>query len=722
MLLLSRRTWATFNYDELGNQTQQMDALGRTTLFAHDALGRRVQRTLPGGQAERFAYDPASNLLRHTNFNGVVITNAYDMMNRLVRKATLAGMLLLTNGYAASGLPVQRWDEAGLHTWQYDLRDRVRTNSTPVGALYYSYDSAGSLTNLQSSTASGVWAGYQYDALNRLTNVVDNRLGFATKNTTYGFDAVGNLAWLQYPNGVTNQWQYDRRNRLTNEVWKLTTTTLGSFFYKLGQAGNRTNLSETVNGTSRTFGWSYDPLYRLTNETISTHGTLGYRHDAVGNRTNRTSSVSGIGNQTSTYDTNDWLTSDVYDSNGNTRTNGANVFLYDWANRLTNGPTVTNIVYDGDGHRVKKVAGGVTTLYLVDTRNPSGYAQVVEELTVSGGTTNLSKAYTYGQDLISQRVPGSSTNFFAVDGLGSTRLLLNPAGGVVNAFAYDAYGTLIASNSSPQTAYLHAGEQFDADLGCYYLRARYYKTDTGRFWTMDSFEGRSSDPLSLHKYRYAHTDPANNIDPSGNEALIGISLAGTLSQGLKGNYDAGVTTVGNSLKNAIIGVYSGASIGQIIALNFLDNAGGVVFTKVIGSLSQLKKLPGVAKGIGRTIQGDRWLRGSHGNAGFVPAQIAERLAGREFKNFAAFRKAFWEEVAADANLVKGFKPIDIARMKNGGAPSVEPSQAIGGRITYELHHAKPVNAGGDIYDFDNIVVVTPRYHKEVLEPAYHYGY
>ncbi len=531
-------TWATFNYDELGNQTQQTDALGRTTLFASDALGRRVKRTLPGAQTEGFAYDSTGNLLRHTNFNGLVITNGYDAMNRLLRKATLAGLGLLTNVYSASGTLTQRVDEAGLHTWVYDLRDRVRTNTTPAGALYYAYDSAGNLTNLQSSTASGVSAGYQYDALNRLTNVVDNRLGLTSKNTGYGFDAVGNLAWLRYPNGVTNQWQYDRRNRLTNEVWKLNTATLGSFFYKLGQAGNRTNLNETVNGTSRTFGWSFDPLYRLTNETISTHGTLGYRYDLVGNRTNRTSSVTGITATNNWYDANDWLDADNitnngsawFDANGNTRTNGVATYLYDWANRLTNSPNVTNIVYDANGNRVKKVAGGTTTLYLVSAVNPSGYAQVVEELTVSGGATNLACAYVYGLDLISQRQPTVTTNFYGYDGLGSVRFLLNLAGGLAGTNTFDAWGNLIASTGTITNRYLFAGEQWDADLGLYYNRARYWSPNAGRFWTMDTFAGNTQDPLSLHKYLYAHADPVNNLDPSGHETLGGQTVtAGGIS-------------------------------------------------------------------------------------------------------------------------------------------------------------------------------------------------
>jgi len=39
--------------------------------------------------------------------------------------------------------------------------------------------------------------------------------------------------------------------------------------------------------------------------------------------------------------------------------------------------------------------------------NPSGYAQVLEELTVSG-TTNLVRAYSYGLGLVSQRLPVSA--------------------------------------------------------------------------------------------------------------------------------------------------------------------------------------------------------------------------------------------------------------------------------------------------------------------------
>ncbi|HTR41666.1 MAG TPA: hypothetical protein VMH87_08635 [Pseudomonadales bacterium] len=48
-------------------------------------------------------------------------------------------------------------------------------------------------------------------------------------------------------------------------------------------------------------------------------------------------------------------------------------------------------------------------------------------------------------------------------------------------------------------------------------RARYLNTGTGRFWTMDTYQGNNEDSLSLHKYLYGADDPVNLMDPSGND-------------------------------------------------------------------------------------------------------------------------------------------------------------------------------------------------------------
>ncbi len=70
-----------------------------------------------------------------------------------------------------------------------------------------------------------------------------------------------------------------------------------------------------------------------------------------------------------------------------------------------------------------------------------------------------------------------------------------------------------------------SGEQYDADLGLYYLRHRYYNPATGRFLSRDSKDGKSVDPQSLHKYLYAGGDPVNRIDPRGLEDEVEYSLA-----------------------------------------------------------------------------------------------------------------------------------------------------------------------------------------------------
>jgi len=59
--------------------------------------------------------------------------------------------------------------------------------------------------------------------------------------------------------------------------------------------------------------WSYDNIYRLTNETISldphsVNGSVGYGLDPVGNRQQQTSSIPGIGSGAFTYDADDRLT------------------------------------------------------------------------------------------------------------------------------------------------------------------------------------------------------------------------------------------------------------------------------------------------------------------------------------------------------------------------------------------------------------------------------
>jgi RHS repeat-associated protein len=63
------------------------------------------------------------------------------------------------------------------------------------------------------------------------------------------------------------------------------------------------------------------------------------------------------------------------------------------------------------------------------------------------------------------------------------------------------------------------GKIYDNETGLYYLRARYYDPQVGRFINEDTDEGTVTDPLSLNWYTYCENDPVDNIDPTGHGIL-----------------------------------------------------------------------------------------------------------------------------------------------------------------------------------------------------------
>ena len=54
-------------------------------------------------------------------------------------------------------------------------------------------------------------------------------------------------------------------------------------------------------------------------------------------------------------------------------------------------------------------------------------------------------------------------------------------------------------------------EQWDADMGMYYNRARYYDVENGRFNVFDDWEGHRGEPISLNKYLYTHGNPVTLV-------------------------------------------------------------------------------------------------------------------------------------------------------------------------------------------------------------------
>jgi RHS repeat-associated protein len=505
----------TYGYDPLGNLTGLTDENLHTTQNWFDPLNQLVQKTLPDQTlTETRSYDAAGNLLSLTHFNGVTTTYTYDALNRLLTQVT-PGEPTISFTHTPTGKYLTSTAGDGTVYYSYNALDQLTTKATPEGTLSYTYYASGNVESIASSNANGVSVTLTWDELNRLSTVIDNRLPSGANTAVYTYDPAGNVATATYPNGFQTTFSYDQLSRLTG-----VSTPVSSYTYQLSPTGNRTSASES---TGRSISWSYDGIYRLTNESISSdpggdNGSVSYAMDAVGNRLSQNSTLPGINSGTWGYNSDDEISSETYDANGNVLAAGGITYTYDSQNHMTseigNGKVIT-MVYDAFGNRVSKTVNGVTTKYLVeDDVNPTGLPQVLEE-TVNGA---VQRSYTYGLQRISesQMLNGTWTmSFYVYDGAGSVRALTDSTGKVTDEYEYDAYGNSFTKVGNTPNNYLYRGEQYDSDLSLYYLRARYYNPNTGRFLSRDPLDGKAKDPASLHKYLYASGDPVNAIDPTG---------------------------------------------------------------------------------------------------------------------------------------------------------------------------------------------------------------
>lgn len=124
--------------------------------------------------------------------------------------------------------------------------------------------------------------------------------------------------------------------------------------------------------------------------------------------------------------------------------------------------------------------------------------------------------------------------------------------------------------------------------------------------------------------------------------------------------------------------------------------------------------PGVATG-GSVASSGNWVEQAATQRGApIPHSVAEQLRGRSFRPFRGFRRAMWRAMKNDAGLFDqiGFQGADHI-FKPGNAPFTKKSERVGSRKRYEIHHKTPIHAGGEVYDMDNMSIMTPRQHIEI---------
>ncbi|MGJ3238861.1 MAG: RHS repeat domain-containing protein [Anaerolineae bacterium] len=199
--------------------------------------------------------------------------------------------------------------------------------------------------------------------------------------------------------------------------------------------------------------------------------------------------------------TNDGTNSLTYDNNGNLRTVGSDIYTWDRANRLANFNYSHFNFYDGLGNRVQTLHLGAYREYVNDVAG--GLTKVLVTQSVGGG--QIFKRYVHAPRGVHSAENGlGDWSYYAQDGLGSVRAIVDDSASVERSMAYDPYGN--PTGSSPLD-FGFTGEQTDEN-GSVFLRARYYEPQLGIFSALDPLE-------TPNRYAYVSGNPSNRVDPSG---------------------------------------------------------------------------------------------------------------------------------------------------------------------------------------------------------------
>ncbi len=600
-------TWS-YNYDNHSNLISVKDSRGNITKYSYDKLGRCISTTLPLGQTAYTEYDKMGRVVETTDYNGNKTTYTFDKKTGyLTQKSTADNTIEYS--YDKKGRLSSVEDKNGTTSFAYeDTMGELIKKTLPNGEyISYDYDVAGQITKI---TTPYAFTEYKYDDVGRITRVLD-RNGVAT---VYEYDENGNRTAVKYANGQTMTYSYDAQNRLVEENITNGSQVVASYKYTLGKAGERLKVEEL----DRTVEYSYDKTYKLISESVNGE-TVSYEYDAFGNRIKKLANGTEI---VYTYDKNNRLIqagNEVYsyDNNGNllSQTGGETekFFTYDSENRIIrakttsgNGVTIETYEYDYAGNRIAATANEVTrTEYLVDDY---GLATVLAEKRDGNITT-----YTYGQELISLH-RADDKKYYLFDGHGSVRALADENGNITDTYTYDAFGELTDKTGTTENSFLYCGEQYDANTGFYYLRARYMDPSVGRFVTMDPYTGSLFDPMSLHKYLYANSNPIMYTDPTGYFSLLEMNASEAIDKIIDSaptiNYARLFDTINNMLsvydfaRTTVDSIINGESIESIVQSLLMGTLTSIAINKcALGLNPTMKKvLEGVLLSFGTVTE------------------------------------------------------------------------------------------------------------------------
>lgn len=258
-----------FNYNGTGLPTAYADALNQAWQLAYDKAGRLVELTDPLGHTWKRTYDALGRTTQRTSPTGQKVSSRYDATGRLIEVMDPAGNTIRHEygapSSALAGLRVATQYPTYRQTYKYNQLGRITQvdqilDATSTLSHYYAWDAMG--RQLSATDAAGNPTLYQYDALGRLTGIIDS-LNQRTQQTWEAHDTVATVTDAK---GNIHRYFYDK-------------------------AGRRTEERRPGGGTTR---YQYDTEGQLSQRTDAGGNTRGYGYDSIGNLTTEEHQLAGV--------------------------------------------------------------------------------------------------------------------------------------------------------------------------------------------------------------------------------------------------------------------------------------------------------------------------------------------------------------------------------------------------------------------------------------------
>ncbi|GAA3179460.1 LamG-like jellyroll fold domain-containing protein [Nonomuraea roseoviolacea] len=290
-------------YDDAGRLTKSVAPGNRTTTYKVNAAGEMTEQTDPAANTTTTDYDPAGRPTKTTNVALTTATLAeYDLAGRKIAIKDLKGTTVLrtmSTGYDLAGNPTTLTSGEGHVTKQtFDALNRLTSLIEPVKdgetiTTSFGYDATGARTRLTDGRGNATWT--TYNTLGLVETVTEPSTtahpDTADRTWTAVYDQAGNPTALIQPGGVRIDRTFDHLGRLTKETGSGGGAASAERTFGYDLAGRQTTIGDlTVDYNDRTLPLS---IKRGTAQQT------GYTYDELGNPTQR---VDAAGTATFTWD------------------------------------------------------------------------------------------------------------------------------------------------------------------------------------------------------------------------------------------------------------------------------------------------------------------------------------------------------------------------------------------------------------------------------------